>query len=134
MRKLLFFAVLVSGCSANYKPTGESVAIKKETKRLLNSKVDRMAGIKTGGLTYYFILNENKSFSAVVDMDDSKQYDFCAGTYQYNYDTLNLNYYKNYKSKYFTDKAVIDNNNNEIVFINTDDSTKNRRIKFLDQL
>jgi hypothetical protein len=133
MRKLLFFAVLITGCSAKYTPTEGSIAIKRETKKMLNAKLDKMAGATTDGRTYYFILNQNNTFAAVIDMDDSKQYDFCAGTYQNNSDTLNLNYYKNYKSKYLTDRAVIDNFNKEIVFLG-DDSTKNTTIKILNQL
>ncbi len=133
MRKILFFAVLISGCSASYTPTEQSIAIKKATKKMLLSKVERIAGRKDGGLTYYFILNENKTFSAVVDMDDSKKYEFCAGTFKNNNDTLTLNYYNNYRSKYLTDKAVIDNVNKEIIFLDID-PTKNTRMKFLAQL
>lgn len=134
MRKLLFFAVLITGCSAKYTPTAGSIAIKRETKKMLESKVDKMAGATTDGRTYYFILNQNNTFAAVIDMDDSKQYDFCAGTYQNNSDTLNLNYYKNYKSKYLTDRAVINNFSKEIVFIDNADSTRNTKIKILNQL
>ena len=133
MRKLLFFAVLITGCSARYTPTDESLSIRKETRKMLDSKVDKMAGAKKDGLTYYFILNKNNSFAAVVDMDSAKKYEFCAGTYKNNADTINLSYYKNFKSKYLTDKAVIDNFNKEIVFIDAD-STKNTRIKLLAQL
>jgi hypothetical protein len=133
MRKLLFFAVLITGCSAKYTPTEGSLTVKKETKKMLQSHVDRMAGAKVDGFTYYFILNENKTFEAIIDIDGTKQYDFCAGTFQYNADTLNLNYYKNFKSPYLTDKAVVDNSNNEIDFLNAD-LTKSKRLKFLDQL
>ena len=132
MIKLLFIAVIVSGCSARYTPTEESLLIKNETRYLTQSKVARMAGLKVDGYTYFFILNENKSFSAVVDMDASKKYDYCAGTFEDNADTLNFNYYKNFKSIYFTDKAVIDHNSNELVFIDAD-SSKTKRIKFLDE-
>ena len=134
MKKLLFFAVLFTGCSAKYTPTQESASIQKETRKMLNSKVDKMAGLTIEGRTYYFILNKNNSFAGIVNMDNSKQYDFCAGTYQNNADTLSLSYYKNYKSKYFSNKAIIDNMNKEIVFIDDVDSTKNRRIKLLDQI
>jgi hypothetical protein len=133
MKKLLFFAVLITGCSAKYTLTDESVAVKRDTRNMLQSKVARMAGLKTDGLTYYFIFNQNNSFSAIVDMDDSKKYDFCAGTFEYNSDTLSLSYYNNFKSKYITDKAIIDTNSNELVLINPD-YTVNKRIKFLDQL
>jgi hypothetical protein len=133
MRKLLFFAVLISSCTARYTPTEGSIAIKKETKRLLDSKVNRMAGVTTGNLTYYFILNENNTFAAVVNMNDSKKYDFCAGTFEYNADTLNLNYYKNYKSKYLTDRVLVNNFDKEMTFLDAD-STKNTRIKILNEL
>jgi hypothetical protein len=133
MRKLLFFAVLISSCTAKFTPTEGSVAIKRETRKMLDSKVNKMAGVTTNNLTYYFIMNENNTFAAVVNMNDSKQYDFCAGTFEYNADTLNLNYYKNYKSKYLTDRVVVDDFNKEMVFIN-DDSTKNTKIKILNVL
>ncbi len=123
----------ISSCSARYTPTDESVAVKKETKKMLQSKAEKMGGLKVGDLTYYFILNENNSFAAIVDMDDTKRYDFCAGTFQNVSDTINLSYYNNYKSKYFTDKVIIDNKNKEIVFLNAD-FTENKRIKLLDIL
>lgn len=131
MKKLLFLAVLATGCSVKYKPTEQSVTVKKETKEMLLSKVDKMAGRVTDGYTYYFIMNENKTFAAVVNMDATKQYEFCAGTYKSNNDTLTLNYYKNYKSQYFTDKAVINNISKEIIFIG-DDAGEDRRVKLMD--
>ena len=133
MKKLLFLAVLISSCTAKYTVTDESLAVKKETKKMLQSKAERMAGLKVGDLTYYFILNENNSFAAIVDMDNTKKYDFCAGTFENISDTINLNYYNNYKSKYFTDRAIIDNKSKEIVFLNPD-FTENKRIKLLDIL
>lgn len=134
MRKLLFFAVLITGCSVSrYTPTERSLAVKKETKEMLHSRVDKMAGAEMDGFTYYFILNENKTFSAIVDIHATKQYDFSAGTFQYNGDTLHLNYYKNQQSPYLTDRAVVDKGSNEIYFLDAG-LTKTRRLKFLDQL
>jgi hypothetical protein len=133
MRKLIFLAVLISSCSARYTPTDQSVSIKTETRKMLDSRIAVMAGLQTDSITYYFILNRNKSFAAIAHLDNEKKYDFRAGTFESNADTLDLSYYGNYKSNYFSDKAIIDNANGEIIFLSAD-STKNRKIKFLDQL
>jgi hypothetical protein len=133
MKKFLFIAVAATGCSARYTPTEQSLTVKNETKQMLQSKVDKVAGAETEGLTYYFILHENKTFAAIIDIHGTKKYDFSAGTFQSKGDTLQLNYYKNLQSGYLTDKAVVDNVNNEIYFLDKD-LTKIKKLKFLNQL
>ncbi|UAY52993.1 hypothetical protein [Ferruginibacter albus] len=128
---LFIIAGLFSSCAATFAPAStESQAIREETRELLRAKVDKMAGVTQDNMTFYLVLNENNSFAAIVNMNKTKQYDFCAGTYRNHEDTLTLNYYKNYMSKYLTDRAVIDNDNKQITFIDAN-GNKGRVIKFL---
>jgi hypothetical protein len=122
-----------SSCTGRYTPTEISLTVKNETKKMLQSPVNKMAGAEMDEFTYYLIINENKTFSAIVDVHGTQQYDFCAGTFQSNGDTLNLSYYKNIKSVYLTDRAVVDNNKKEIYFLNTSQE-KTTRLKILNQL
>ena len=122
-----------STCSGRYTPTDISLTVKNETKKMLQSPVDKMAGAEMDEFTYYLVLNENKTFSAIVNVHSTKQYDFRAGTFQSNGDTLSLNYYKKLGSAYLTDKVVIDNNKKEVYFLNTD-MAKTTRLKILNEL
>ncbi len=122
-----------NSCSGKYTPTATSVSVKKETKKMLQSHVVKMAGAEMDAFTYYFVINENKTFSVIVNIHDTKQYDFRAGTFQSKGDTLNLNYYKNLKSDYLGDKAVIDNNKGEVYFLGAG-SSKTTRLKILNEL
>lgn len=120
-------------CEGKYIPTETSVLVKKETRKMLQSPIIKMAGAQMEKFTYYLVLNENKTFSAIVNIHSTMKYDFRAGTFQTKGDTLNLNYYKNIGSDYLTDKAVIDNNKNEIYFLNTS-LAKVTRLKILNEL
>ena len=122
-----------SSCSGTYTPTAASLVVKKETKKMLQSPVDKMAGAEVDEFTYYLVLNENKTFSTIVNIHSTKQYDFRAGTFQAKGDTINLNYYKNLHSEYLTDKVVVDNKKQEVYFLNRD-LAKTTRLKILNEL
>ncbi len=122
-----------NSCSGKYTPTATSVTVKRETKKMLQSHVVRMAGAEVDEFTYYFVINENKTFSVIVNIHDTRQYDFRAGTFQSKGDTLNLKYYNNLKSDYLGDKAVVDNNKREVYFLGAG-SAKATRLKILNEL
>lgn len=122
-----------NSCSGRYTPTATSVLVKKETKKMLQSPVDKMAGAEVDEYTYYLVINENKTFSTIVNIHGTKQYDFRAGTFQSKGDTLNLSYYKNLRSAYLTDKVVVDNRKGEVYFLETD-LAKTTRLKILNEL
>lgn len=116
-----------------YTPTDISVSVKKETKKMLQSPVVQMAGAQMDEFTYYLVLNENKTFSTVVNIHSTRQYDFRAGTFQTKGDTLKLTYYKNLTSAYLTDKVLVDNDKKEVYFLNKD-LVKTTRLKMLNEL
>lgn len=120
-------------CSGRYTPTALSVSIKKETKKMLQSPVFMMAGAEMDEFTYYLVINRNKTFSTIVNIHGTQQYDFRAGTFQTRGDTLNLDYYKHLGSDYLTDKVVVDNNKGEVYFLNTA-LAKTTRLKILNEL
>ena len=122
-----------NSCDGHYTPTDISAKVKRETKRLLQSPVIRMAGAEMDEYTYYLIINENKTFSAVVNVHGTRQYDFRAGTFYTKGDTLNLNYYKNITSAYLTDRVLVDYKKREMYFLN-DDQARTTRLKILNEL
>jgi hypothetical protein len=120
-------------CSASYTPTATSLAIKNETKKMSWSHIDKIASSETDDLSYYFIIRENKTFSVIVSVHGTQQYDFRAGTFQANGDTLSLKYYKNVKSDYLNDKVVVDNDKKEVSFLGTEQD-KNKSLKILNHV
>ncbi|MFT3679591.1 MAG: hypothetical protein QM791_04925 [Ferruginibacter sp.] len=120
-------------CTGVYTPTELSADVKKETKKMLQSHIIKMAGAEMDKYTYYLVINENKTFSTIVNIHATKQYDFRAGTFKAKGDTLSLSYYKNLKSDFLTDKLVIDNKKREIYFLNKD-LAQTTRLKILNEL
>lgn len=122
-----------NSCPDKYTPTTTSVMVKKETKKMLQSPVDKMAGTAMDAYTYYLVINENKTFSTIVNIHSTKQYDFRAGTFQTKGDTLKLKYYKDLQSVYLTDQVLVDNRKGEMYFLGKD-LAKTTRLKILNEL
>ncbi len=100
---------------------------------MLQSPIDKMAGAEMDDYTYYLVINENKTFSTVVNIHGTKQYDFRAGTFKASGDTLKLNYYKNITSDYLSDKVLVDNKKGEMYFLSAS-LVKTTRLKILNEL
>ncbi len=100
---------------------------------MLQSPVAQMAGAQMEAYTYYLVLNQNKTFSTIVNIHSTRQYDFRAGTFQTKGDTIKLNYHKNVTSSYLTDRVLLDNQKKEVYFLNAD-LAKTTRLKILNEL